>query len=418
MSESSAGEPAAESFGSLPAPAHPHQAAARPEQAIPLATDDQEDLAAPGPGEDRFVSDAPESDGAGHGERADGGSSDGDSAGGDARDGVADANGDAVAPGGTGTSSARRPRRRRQPGAKSAQVPSELAENLVSGVGCAPDGGSVGVAEPVGRESPVEAGSAPTEAVLAKRTPGEIASTTSPSAPKVGDTRRPPPRPRIGDTRPAPPPGVARTPVPAVGRVAAARPATPAPTTAAAEPPAEQPQTSAAKIGRSRRRSGRERRGRPVGRYLMCVHVRPHATQIAVLEGRILVEHYVSRASDDATQIDGNIYRGRVQNVLPGMEAAFVDIGTPKNAVLYRGDVRYDRDDIETASSSTLRIEQMLKPGQLIVCQVTKNPIGAKGARLTQEVSLPGRFVVMVPDSSAFGISKRLEDTERRRLRR
>jgi ribonuclease E len=150
----------------------------------------------------------------------------------------------------------------------------------------------------------------------------------------------------------------------------------------------------------------------------MCVHVRPHVTQVAVLEGRILVEHYVSRASDDATQIDGNIYRGRVQNVLPGMEAAFVDIGTPKNAVLYRGDVRYDPDDIETASSATLRIEQMLKPGQLIVCQVTKNPIGAKGARLTQEVSLPGRFVVMVPNSSAFGISKRLDDTERRRLRR
>lgn len=179
-----------------------------------------------------------------------------------------------------------------------------------------------------------------------------------------------------------------------------------------------QPETPAAKTGRSRRRSGRERRGRPVGRYLMCVHVRPHVTQVAVLEGRILVEHYVSRASDDATQIDGNIYRGRVQNVLPGMEAAFVDIGTPKNAVLYRGDVRYDPDDIETASSATLRIEQMLKPGQLIVCQVTKNPIGAKGARLTQEVSLPGRFVVMVPNSSAFGISKRLDDTERRRLRR
>ncbi len=186
----------------------------------------------------------------------------------------------------------------------------------------------------------------------------------------------------------------------------------------AEEAPVVQPETPAAKTGRSRRRSGRERRGRPVGRYLMCVHVRPHATQVAVLEGRILVEHYVSRASDDATQIDGNIYRGRVQNVLPGMEAAFVDIGTPKNAVLYRGDVRYDPDDIETASSETLRIEQMLKPGQLIVCQVTKNPIGAKGARLTQEVSLPGRFVVMVPNSSAFGISKRLDDTERRRLRR
>ncbi|MGH9029276.1 MAG: Rne/Rng family ribonuclease [Acidimicrobiales bacterium] len=172
------------------------------------------------------------------------------------------------------------------------------------------------------------------------------------------------------------------------------------------------------KGGRSRRRAGRERRGRPVGRYQMCVHVRPHATQIAVLEGRTLVEHYVSRVSDDTTQIDGNIYMGRVQNVLPGMEAAFVDIGTPKNAVLYRGDVRYDRDDIETGSGSNLRIEQMLKPGQLIVCQVTKNPIGAKGARLTQEVSLPGRFVVMVPNSSAFGISKRLDDSERKRLRR
>ncbi|HXQ75235.1 MAG TPA: Rne/Rng family ribonuclease [Acidimicrobiales bacterium] len=170
--------------------------------------------------------------------------------------------------------------------------------------------------------------------------------------------------------------------------------------------------------GRSRRRSGRERRGRPVGRYLMCVHVRPHATQIAVLEGRTLVEHQVSRAADDAIQIDGNIYRGRVQNVLPGMEAAFVDIGTPKNAVLYRGDVRFDRDDVETSSGGSPRIEQMLRAGQTIVCQVTKNPIGAKGARLTQEVSLPGRFVVMVPNSSAFGISKRLDDAERKRLRR
>jgi ribonuclease E len=94
------------------------------------------------------------------------------------------------------------------------------------------------------------------------------------------------------------------------------------------------------------RRRGRERKGRPVGRYLMVVHVRPTATQIAVLEGRALIEHYVSRPADDATQIDGNIYLGRVQNVLPGMEAAFIDIGTPKNAVLYRGDVRYDPDDL------------------------------------------------------------------------
>src|SRR6185436_18038902 len=92
---------------------------------------------------------------------------------------------------------------------------------------------------------------------------------------------------------------------------------------------------------------GRERKGRPVGRYLMAVHVRPTATQIAVLEGRALIEHYVSRPADDATQIHGNIYLGRVQNVLPGMEAAFIDIGTPKNAVLYRGDVHYDPEDIE-----------------------------------------------------------------------
>ncbi len=152
---------------------------------------------------------------------------------------------------------------------------------------------------------------------------------------------------------------------------------------------------------------------------MICVHVQPEMTQIALLEGRTLVEHYISRISDDATQIDGNIYRGRVQNVLPGMEAAFIDIGTPKNAVLYHGDVRYDTDDVEShGGGGQPRIEQLLRPGQSILCQVTKNPIGAKGARLTQEVSLPGRFVVLVPNSTAYGISKRLDDAERRRLRR
>ncbi|MBV8959770.1 MAG: Rne/Rng family ribonuclease, partial [Actinobacteria bacterium] len=145
------------------------------------------------------------------------------------------------------------------------------------------------------------------------------------------------------------------------------------------------------------------------------------ATQIAVLEGRALIEHYVSVPQDDALQIDGNIYVGRVQNVLPGMEAAFVDIGTPKNAVLYRGDVRYDKDDVEGGAGSKrsdARIEQLLRPGQTVLCQVTKNPIGTKGARLTQEVSLPGRFVVLVPNSDTYGISKRLNDDERKRLRR
>ena len=104
----------------------------------------------------------------------------------------------------------------------------------------------------------------------------------------------------------------------------------------------------------------------------------PTATQIAVLEGRSLIEHYVSRPADDVAQIHGNIYLGRVQNVLPGMEAAFVDIGTPKNAVLYRGDVQYDAEDIEEKGAN-LRIEQILKPKQTIICQVTKNPIAPQG---------------------------------------
>jgi ribonuclease E len=99
------------------------------------------------------------------------------------------------------------------------------------------------------------------------------------------------------------------------------------------------------------------------------------------------------------------------------MEAAFVDIGTPKNAVLYRGDVHYDPEDVERSSSGRPRIEDVLRAGQTILCQVTKNPIGAKGARLTQEVSLPGRFVVLIPNSSTYGISKRLPDDERKRLR-
>ncbi|MCY3862536.1 MAG: Rne/Rng family ribonuclease [bacterium] len=165
------------------------------------------------------------------------------------------------------------------------------------------------------------------------------------------------------------------------------------------------------------RRRGRRRKGRPVGRYMMLVQVRPEATQIAVLEGRALIEHYVSRPADDVGEIHGNIYLGRVQNVLPGMEAAFVDIGTPKNAVLYRGDVVFDPDDVETSDGSP-RIENLLEARQTIMCQVTKNPIAHKGARLTQEVSLPGRFVVLVPNSKTYGISKRLPDKERKRLRK
>ena len=171
--------------------------------------------------------------------------------------------------------------------------------------------------------------------------------------------------------------------------------------------------------GRSRRRSGRERRGRPVGRYLMCVHVRPHATQIAVLEGRTLVEHFVSRAADDANQIDGNIYRGRVQNVLPGMEAAFVDIGTPKNAVLYRGDVRYDRDDVETSAGAVAAHRGDAAPGPDHRLPGHEEPHRGQG-----RPAHPGGVAARAGSWSwcrtrrAFGISKRLDDNERKRLRR
>ena len=160
------------------------------------------------------------------------------------------------------------------------------------------------------------------------------------------------------------------------------------------------------------RRRGRTRKGRPSGRYLMCVHVLEGGhTHIAVLEGRNLVEHSLATPTGNES-IDGNIYLGRVQNVLPGMEAAFVDIGTPKNGVLYRGDVAFDPSDVEGGGKP--KIERMLKNGQSVVVQVTKNPIAHKGARLTQEVSLAGRFLVMVPgEPETYGISKRLPDDER-----
>src|SRR5579883_778305 len=242
----------------------------------------------------------------------------------------------------------------------------------------------------------------------------EQAGAAQPAAPA-------PPRPRIGDTRPAPPPPppLGLPPRPAAADLAELEAGL------AGLGAAEQSSEGQAPAQRRRRRPGRsrarERRGRPVGRYLMCVHVHPNASQVAVLEGRSLIEHYLSRPQDSATEIDGNIYLGKVQNVLPGMEAAFVDIGTPKNAVLYRGDVYYDREDVESGSGarpSDVRIEQLLRQGQTILCQVTKNPIGTKGARLTQEVSIPGRFVVLVPNSDTYGISKRLPEDERRRLRR
>lgn len=134
-------------------------------------------------------------------------------------------------------------------------------------------------------------------------------------------------------------------------------------------------------------------------------------SQIAVLEGRELIEHYVAKHADES--IVGNMYIGRVENVLPGMEAAFLDIGEARNAVLYVGEVSYE-EDLEGPAP---RIETLLKSGQAVVAQVTKDPMGSKGARLTTEISLAGRYLVLVPNSDSLGISRRLADAERRRLR-
>ncbi len=165
------------------------------------------------------------------------------------------------------------------------------------------------------------------------------------------------------------------------------------------------------------RRRGRSRKGRFVGRYLMAIHVSPDATHVAVIEGRSLMEYYVSRPANDITEIHGNIYLGKVKNVLPGMEAAFVDIGTPKNGIIYSGDVLWDSDDLDKSSRAD-RIEKVLSQNQPVLCQVSKNPFAHKGARLTQQVSLAGRYVVLMPDNPSYGISNRLPDRERRRLRR
>ncbi|MGV9979852.1 Rne/Rng family ribonuclease [Micromonospora wenchangensis] len=177
---------------------------------------------------------------------------------------------------------------------------------------------------------------------------------------------------------------------------------------------------------RQRRRDGREqRRTRPpilseseflarreaVDR-VMAVRQRGDRTQIAVLEDGVLVEHYVTRNSSGT--MAGNVYLGKVQNVLPSMEAAFVDVGRGRNAVLYAGEVNWDSTGLEGRSRS---IEQALRSGDSVLVQVTKDPIGHKGARLTSHVALSGRHLVYVPNGNASGISRKLPDTERKRLR-
>ncbi|MFI6504129.1 Rne/Rng family ribonuclease [Nonomuraea typhae] len=145
---------------------------------------------------------------------------------------------------------------------------------------------------------------------------------------------------------------------------------------------------------------------------MMVVRRHGDRTQIAVLEDGILVEHYVNREASQSYV--GNVYLGKVQNVLPSMEAAFVDIGKGRNAVLYAGEVNFDTAGLE---GQPKRIESALKSGQSVLVQVTKDPIGHKGARLTSQISLPGRYLVYVPDGSMTGISRKLPDKERARLK-
>ncbi|MGN8246086.1 Rne/Rng family ribonuclease [Cellulomonas soli] len=146
----------------------------------------------------------------------------------------------------------------------------------------------------------------------------------------------------------------------------------------------------------------------------MIVRERDGRTQIAVLEDKVLVEHYVSIQAQSS--MVGNVYLGRVQNVLPSMEAAFVDVGKGRNAVLYAGEVNWDAAGLEGGQSR--RIEQALKSGDSVLVQVTKDPIGHKGARLTSQVTLAGRYLVYVPGGGMTGISRKLPDTERSRLKK
>lgn len=178
---------------------------------------------------------------------------------------------------------------------------------------------------------------------------------------------------------------------------------------------------------RQRRRDGREgsrRRGtvteteflarRESVDRVMVVRETPDRTQIAVLEDNVVVEHYVARSEESS--LIGNVYLGRVQNVLPSMEAAFVDIGRGRNAVLYSGEVDWEAA-AEGGATGPRRIELALKTGDTVLVQVTKDPVGHKGARLTSQVSLPGRYLVYVPGGAMNGISRKLPDKERTRLK-
>src|SRR6266545_4664811 len=309
-----------------------------------------------------------------------------------------------------------------------AATPWPCPRRVRPGPGRAGDGGRPPRSAPVGRAPTRWSTSRPP-----RRPRGERAPTAKlpASQPPVTTTSRP-----AGGAGTASERGSGRTRRRGRGRPAAAKDDT----ATAAAPEADAPRAGAAAPARpaaterSTRLETRGRGGRPADRgrrrprglteeqkrvlreegpdKRMLVTEGAERTQIGVLEGQTLVEHYVTRKA--GRSMVGNIYLGRVQNVLPGMEAAFIDIGRGRNAVLYAGEVNYSEEDLDGEAP---RIEKVLKAGQPVLVQVTKDPIGAKGARLTAQVSLAGRYLVLQPEDNTFGISRRLPEEERSRLR-
>ncbi|MFL5737302.1 MAG: Rne/Rng family ribonuclease [Actinomycetota bacterium] len=247
----------------------------------------------------------------------------------------------------------------------------------------------------------------------AKKETGEAESDDSTAGDTTDAEEKPKPRRRRSTKTDADKPAAAPTKARAKAKPAAKEDAKPATRRRTREPVGTSGPT---RLRRGRTGIRRRREPTPVIRQdedmVMVLTENGDRDQIAVLEGRDLVQHYVTRQG--ARSMVGNVYLGRVQNVLPGMEAAFVDIGRGRNAVLYAGEVNYSDEDLEGPAP---RIEQVLKSGQSILVQVTKDPMGGKGSRLTAQISLPGRYLVLVPNSQVSGISRRLPDDERRRLK-
>lgn len=242
---------------------------------------------------------------------------------------------------------------------------------------------------------------------------GETAGADAPlSRPRTRSRSRRRPAARPSPTADAPAEAPAGAPESDKGEV---RPPIGSDTAAAEGPDSSDTEDRSKKTPARKRRTGRKPRQseqrRSTGPTTMLITIGSERNQIAILSERELIEHYVAHADDRS--IVGNIYLGRVQNVLPGMEAAFLDINETRNAVLYAGEVAFD----EEVEGATPRIETILKSGQAVLAQVTKDPMGSKGARLTTEISVAGRYLVLVPDADFLGISRRLDDDERRRLR-